>query len=499
MRAYGYAYGTPFLMFGGTSLGTTIALNHYNRVIAAGGVLPCGVAALASVLDGICTALSITSEAQFQTTVPEFLDPHYSGYLGGAGSGPTLGQACQKIFNLAGASGDVSQGAAGSMPLLLAYDGVNKYVWLPGVAGNYFSTPNAPANQITGDIEIISKRIKIKDYLGTYAIASKGDQGSNRGWVLRCSGGIMQFYFSQSGTGMVATTTSISLATAGYTADTEYYFKVSRNSTTGTVKYYGSSDGVTYSQIGTDVTANTGAMYNSTGQICIGAWNNDSNHFLGSIGGVSVSNTIGGAPVIDFNSNNYNASVSQTQFTTATGETYTLNVGTATTGLKACIVDRVITQYDGVGMFMNSATATRPDICSQYLAYKSENANGGGYPIIDSNSANYQNSFAPEAANMRLYMNNSLSGLGKTLGTSLTIWTSTNNQGVLNTLQKNNDTEASNTYTPALSGVGLKIGRAGSSAVYQKGIVNSYLCVNGINTTTQRTAMYSILRTMNNL
>ena len=99
---------------------------------------------------------------------------------------------------------------------------------------------------------------------------------------------------------------------------------------------------------------------------------------------------------------------------------------------------------------------------------------------------------------MKLYMNGTLSGLTKTLGTTLSLFTATNNQGVLNTLQKNNDTEVSNSYTPTLSGTGITIGKLALSSFYQKGNVHTYICNIGVDTTTTRTAMYNFIRSLNN-
>jgi hypothetical protein len=82
------------------TLGQTIAQAHYDRVVADGGVLPVGVAGLSPILDSIIAAYSITSSTDFNTKVPVFLDPSYTGYKLGAGSGTTLGQAAQKVYSV---------------------------------------------------------------------------------------------------------------------------------------------------------------------------------------------------------------------------------------------------------------------------------------------------------------------------------------------------------------------------------------------------------------
>jgi len=425
--------------------------------------------------------------------VPEGLDPHYSGYLAGAGSGPTLGQACQKIFNWAGASGDVSQGTAGSMPLLLAHTSGNNYAWFSGVTSNYCSTPNAAANQITGDIEIIGKRIKIKDYSGTYAIASKGDQASNRGWVLRSAAGTLQFYVSYDGTSMVSVPATVSLSTAGYTADTSYFFKVTRVSSTGIISFYGSPDGVTYTQIGASVTSTTGASFNSTGLVYVGTWANVSNDFLGSIGGVTISNIIGGSPVVDFNPNTYNAATSQTNWTSTTGEVWTLNVGTATTGYKACIVSKTIVMGDGVDDTLKSASITINQPFTYSLANKPLGTTNGFY--LDSSASGrifiYQNGATNTSAGAPTDTN-----CGNIFPSNSLNFGSFGFNGASGFSSKNNAAITTRNYgTNNLSGLSLLSGYSGGA---QNCIINTLIITNIAEDITQRASMYNIIRQLNN-
>jgi hypothetical protein len=70
----------------------------------------------------------------------------------------------------------------------------------------------------------------------------------------------------------------------------------------------------------------------------------------------TISNTIGGTPVVDFNPNQYNAATSQTQWTSSTGEVWTINTGTAATGYKGQIVTKTTTQGDGIDDRLISST-----------------------------------------------------------------------------------------------------------------------------------------------
>jgi hypothetical protein len=86
------------------------------------------------------------------------LKPHWgiSGIKTASGTGATAGgRATSVLYDICGVNGDFIQTTASAQPLALVHSGVN-YAWLSGVAGNYFSTPNAVANQIVADIDIVA-------------------------------------------------------------------------------------------------------------------------------------------------------------------------------------------------------------------------------------------------------------------------------------------------------------------------------------------------------
>jgi len=424
------------------------------------------------------------------SNVPVCYDAHWIGGVLGSGVGATAGQACARLCSLT-VAGDAVQATASAQPLLLMHGGAasDNYWYSPRVTGNFVSSPNATVNQISGNIEII-----VRYQSNTIGIIQ----------TLLMKGNTTAYNYAVD----ISTTNNLRFIYGGFNVITSsqtinplilQYYKVTRNSTTGDVQFFTSIDGVTYTQLGTTQSSTVGNLPTNTVQLVVG----DNTAFTGNasqgnIYRVTISNTIGGAPVVDFNPAQYNASISQTAWTSSTGEVWTINTGTATTGYKGVICDRIIVMFDGVDDNIKNATVPRGNICSQYLVYKTENEPGSGVTILDSASANYQNSFAPEASNMKLYMNGTLSGLTKTLGTTLSLFTATNNQGVLNTLQKNNDTEVSNSYTPTLSGTGITIGKLALSSFYQKGNVHTYICNIGVDTTTTRTAMYNFIRSLNN-
>jgi hypothetical protein len=694
----GVGIGLPFFKsFGGID---AQAQAHFNRVIADGGLVPSGLSGVNAFFK---TIKAIYGTSDINTAISVGLDSQVLGYKLGAGSGTTLGQAAQKLYSPKDVFGGIGTGSA-------FWEGV-------GVAGNFVSTPNAAANQITGDIEIIGKKIKLLDYTNTYAIASKGDTASNRGWVLRSNAGTLAFLVSYNGTSSESITATTDLTSAGYVLGTEYYFKVTRVSSTGSVSFYGSSDGVTYTQIGSSVIGTTGASFNSTGLVYVGNWGNALNNFAGKIGGVTISSTIGGTPVVDFNPNqytgantwtsttsevwtvnrtgagladvvqttaasqplllvhsganyffgsgvvqnycstsitvlsstttdfeikaqinlqnyssngysivgqyvagnnnfllfirdgileiyfvvagtgysynstvavgftnntdgyikvtrdsatgavkyyistdgstyaqlgatvsgvngaitppttstlqvgmyeningafqgkiyratisnsiggapvvdfnptSYNAATSQTQWTSSTGEVWTINTGTATTGYKGVLVDRTITMADGIDDTMVQSTANRGDICTQYAAVKYAAVTTAGASFIDSQShASYNAISWLDSTTIRTYFENATVIDRTVVAQTLNLITITNTNAA-QTGSINNGTNGTNTQNPSTSKTGVTLFGNGAEGAKQQGFLNTYVCSNSINDSTNRTAMYNYIRSINN-
>lgn len=382
---------------------------------------------------------------------------------------------------------DAVQSTAASQPLLLAHNGASSdnYWWqVPSLPTNNCQTPYQASYNLTSYCDI---RIKVDlninatgqpDYPFLFGWNNANGLAINNNGTL---------FFFLNGSGVASTTATISRTYSGW-------LRVVKN--IGVYTYYTSTDGIDWTILQT-LNASTTNLSVANQPLIVGSTLNDAR----SCGMVKYyrcqlysSTTL----LADFNPATYNASTSQTAWTSATGEVWTISTGTAATGYKGVLVDRTIVMSDGVDDLVQNLTVLRGNVCSQYLAYKTENASGGGASFLDCASISYQNSFAPESANMKLYMNGSLVGLSKALGTTLALFTATNNQGVLNTLQRNNDTEVSNTSTPALSGTGITIGRNAVGGGYQKGNLNTYICITGADNATTRTATYNLIRSLNN-
>jgi len=462
------------------NLGQTIALNHYNRVTAAGGVLPCGVAALASIINAICTALGLTSEAAFQAAVPLGLDPHYSGYLAGAGSGVTLGQACQKIFNWAGASGDVSQGTAGSMPLLLAYDGTNKYVFLPCISGNTVTSGTAVTWTPATDTLVLKAKI-FSNAQTSASWDSIGQQNTLFKLELNSTGATKAIRVSGSTSAAGSST---------YTPSSTAPHWVRATITPANITYEWSADNTTWTTLNSGVTLPT---FGTTGTLTIGGTSVSTANAM-SVYTFDFTNSTT-ATTISFNVSNYNAATSQTSFTTS-GVVWTLNVGTATTGYKACIVSKTIVQGDGVDDRLSVTGLTTIPLVSVYQAKKYYPSSiGSKVGFLISTLASGSGEFGTAATTTRYYSDNSYF-IPQFIPTALLQMHYAKYKNNAQDFKINNGTSPTIT-NQAFSGMNCVYLFSDNTTVYMNLNINTFIVLSIDVNGTQNTAMYDIVRSMN--
>jgi hypothetical protein len=348
----GIGIGIPFIRVSRGAAIDAQAQAHFDRVIADGGLVPSG---LSGVNAFFTTIKTIYGTADITTAISVGLDAQVLGYKLGAGAGATAGQAAQKLYSCSGASGDVVQTTAASQPLLLTFDGTNKYMWLSGVTSNYCATPSSAANRVN-EIDLKFNLTAIDYTIGTQNLGGMWRNASQRyyRWQIDSSG-TMQLVLSWNGTDVGQTSTCS--VTINVTDNTNTWLRVTRNASTGDVIFYKSSDAlntnpqnVNWTQLGTTQAGATTAIY-STSSVALfefGSAIAGQGAITGKIYRGTLSSTIGGAPVVDFNPNQYNAATSQTQWTSSTGEIWTINTGTATTGYKGQLTYRTTVLTDGI-------------------------------------------------------------------------------------------------------------------------------------------------------
>jgi hypothetical protein len=460
----------------------------YNRIIADGGVS--NLSRLNFFVKGL---KSIYGDL---ANVPVCYDAHWIGYKLGSGTGATAGQAAAKLYSLT-VAGDAVQTTAASQPLLLVHSGAN-YWFGSGVAGNFVRTPNATANQIIGDFDI-KVQISTKTLSGSETgLFTKYDGINNKAqYMLVLRGdGALRTYISSNGT-----SNSSFISTAAIANNWDGWVRVTRDSTVGTITYYTSLDGSNWTQLGATTNLFTGNLYNGNTDVEVGAYNagvSGSNVSI-SVLRATISNSIGGAPVVDFNPNTYNASTSQTAWTSATGEIWTISTGTATTGYKGVLVDRTIVQGDGVDDKVNQNGASRGNVSTQFLLTKYNSVSGAGRVFVDSFDFAFYNAITfLSATQIAVYQQNNTS-IQRTITQNLLAGITVVNNAGANIVQYNNGAEATNTTSPSDSKSGITLMAAGNSGASQCGELRTYICVTGALSSIVRTDSYNFIKTLNNL
>lgn len=297
---------------------------------------------------------------------------------------------------------DLAQGTAGNQPIYLPYSGT-PYAYLPGVAGNYFSTPDSVANSITGDIDVRVK-VALDDWTpatntGLTAKTIGVGQWHHEFLVLNAANaGKLYFRISVDGTAVSAAT---STAAVSFTDGAIGYVRATRASASGNVNFYTSSDGDTWTLLGDPNIATTaGSLFNSSSALVIGSEDAGVTYLLaGKVYRAQIYNGINGTLAVDYNPADFaeTSTNGATAVSSGTGETWTLN----STGAKpAQIVKSASLLFDGTNDYMKTASFTLNQPETVYLVLKqvSWTINDS---LIDGNTN----------TDMRIYQNASSPGL----------------------------------------------------------------------------------------
>jgi len=254
--------------------------------------------------------------------------------------------------NQIGAAGPLLQATGANQPIVLPYSG-EKYAYLPGVAANDLTTPNAAANQIVGDIEIIAY-VSLNDVTAaSQTIVSKRSTAEGMSWHLGTdtgAGGIIRLYAKVAGVDKYSEPASTTL---GMTNGQFKWVKATRVAATGVYAYFSSSDGVTWTAAGGG-TGTSGALTDTGAIVRIGAVLETQNLLSGKVARLKISPTIGGTASVDFNAADWSETSTNaaTQTSSTTGEVWTLN----NTGAKlAQIVGSAQMLFDGTAGYMKAA------------------------------------------------------------------------------------------------------------------------------------------------
>jgi len=275
-----------------------------------------------------------------------------------------------------GSQKDLLQGTDANRPVALLHTGTN-YLYLPGVAGNYASTPDSVPNSITGDIDI-RVRVALDDWTpaASNVLASKYVPVGNYGFIFRviATTGGLQLLWTEDGTNSITKTSTASPTVSdGASIWVRVTLDVDNGSTQNEVKFYTAPDSdsepTSWTQLGSTVTtAGTTSIFDSTSPLEVGARNAGGTEPLsGKIYRASIYSTIGGTtPVVDFNPSDATDSAASFASQT-TGETWTVN---STGALPAQIVGSSRILCDGVDNYLKTNAFTLNQPTTVVLVFK---------------------------------------------------------------------------------------------------------------------------------
>jgi hypothetical protein len=246
------------------------------------------------------------------------------------------------------------------------------------------------------------------------------------------------------------------------------------------MKFFTSSDNVTYTQLGADVTGATGNLFNGNsvyeiGTNFVGA---TANSFQGNIYRVLVSQTINGSAVLDFNPATYNAATSQTQWTSSTGEVWSLNKSAGNT-FVGVLVNRTIIQGNNTTTSLNCPSLAANQAYTEYLV-SAKNGIGNFISRATLNTRSHSGSF--------LVLTNGAS-LITTNTPALTQSVTFLSKGANSSISVNNGT-ATIGNAGTNNGTDLTIAQGAHN-------INSLIQSKLDDNSTQRTAMYNYIRSIN--
>jgi hypothetical protein len=317
------------------------ANTHFNRVTTDSGVMTYGLIGVDTYVKSIKYIYNVST---LSTKFVSLRQLDYLGYKAGSGSGTTAGRAVQKIYSALGASGDYIQNTTTAQPALGAWSGTN-YIATFNSGSNKVSTPNNVNNQLLNNLSI---EARISGSTSTSPIVSKTQSTTNSNFLFSKNLNFLRLSIWQS---------NVRYNYDSTTTSSLNFVRVSRNSTTGIIKFFDSSDGINWTQVGTDVSGITGTLDTSTATILnVGHAENIAS---GNINifylNIYKDDSFTTATQI-CNISSYNRLASQTTWVSTTGETWTLNADTTATGLKIMLVDQTMIQGNGTTMGMQAAS-----------------------------------------------------------------------------------------------------------------------------------------------
>jgi hypothetical protein len=445
------------------------ATTIYNRIIADGGVS--NLSRLNFFVKGL---KSIYGDL---ANVPVCYDAHWIGYKLGSGTGATAGQAAAKLYSLT-VAGDAVQATAASQPLLLSHNGSDNYWYGSGVSGNYVASNSNSSFQFNTDFSI-----NLAGIFTSGTILSKF-LGSNYVELTQNSGTIRLTYYN-------GATFPLNIIFGAVSTTVFTYLKLNRVGDIYSLTQ--STDNITFTLVGTSTNTTVIPSINSPLYVSNGG------AYAGNGGGKFYSiiyhnNGTFSSTVANFNPATYNASTSQTQWTSATGEVWTINTGSASTGYKGVLVDRTIVQGDGVDDKLTASGFSAITLNTRFAALNPINISGGYIIQGRQSGTGDKHLWYQTGGNIQAYTNagGSINFAGiaaNSLKLYSTDFNTTSSNCLTNNVNQVNGTLNSDSFTD------LDIFGGGT---FKNCVINTLIETSSVSSATQKTAMYNLIRSLNN-
>lgn len=234
-------------------------------------------------------------------------------------------------------------------PQVLTHTGTN-YLYLTGVSGNYASTPDSAALDITGDIGLMS-RVAPDDWTPTtdqFLVGKYSDTSNQRSYGLGLmTSGVLRFYWSPDGVNVNVTDSTVAVPYADGAPCWVYAtMDVDDGAGNRVLKFYSAPDSAgvpgVWTQLGTTVTtAGTASFFVSTALVEVGTNTNGvSNRFIGKVYRAIIVNGYDGAGTVVFDADFTTGITSgaQATFTESSVNAATVTINRSTSGRKAVAV-----------------------------------------------------------------------------------------------------------------------------------------------------------------
>jgi len=233
-----------------------------------------------------------------------------------------------------------SASADSNDPLWLANEN-QPYVYLPGLANNNMTTPDAATLDVTGDLDV-RVWLAADDWTpaATSGLFGKWDTASNNSWLLwvNAAGTLSLFWTANGSTNNSATSTVATGVSDGQPKWVRATLDVDNGASGRDIKFFTSDDGATWTQLGTTVTqAGVTSVFSGTSTLKIG--DVAGTRMAGKFYRAQLRNGIDGTVVFDANMSVLTSGSAAT-FTESSSNGATVTINRATSGRKSVAVVR---------------------------------------------------------------------------------------------------------------------------------------------------------------